>query len=159
MKHQIIPFETRYQEAVCSMMDRIQEEFETPFRSRNGKQISDIVDSENLFWVAVNGEHVLGTIGLSRIDNRHAFLRHLFVVKEARGEQGVAQSLLDIALNKAEYLGYESLYLGTMDQFKAAQRFYDKNGFVRISRETLPQKMPVSPVDTIFYQWIITEKL
>lgn len=157
--HKIIPFETRYQEAICIMMDRIQDEFEIPFRSRNGKQISDIVDSENLFWVAVNGEHVLGTIGLSRIDNKHAFLRHLFVVKEARGKQGVARALLDTALNKAAHLGYESLYLGTMEQFKAAQRFYDKNGFVRIPREALPEQMPVSPVDTIFYQWIVTEKL
>lgn len=159
MKYQIIPFENRYQQAVCSMMDRIQEEFEIPFRNPNGKQISDIADDETLFWVAVNGEHVLGTIGLSRIDNSRAFLRHLFVAMEARGEQGVAQALLDTALNKAEDLGYESLYLGTMDQFKAAQRFYDKNGFVRIPRETLPEQMPVSPMDTIFYRWVITEKL
>lgn len=158
MKYQIISFENRYQDAICSMMGRIQEEFEIPFRNPNGKQTSDIVDAENLFWVAVNGEHVLGTIGLSRIDSNHAFLRHLFVAKEARGEQGVAQALLDTALNRAEGLGYESLYLGTMEQFKAAQRFYDKNHFVRISREALPGQMPVSPVDTIFYKWIITEK-
>mgnify|MGYP006177243343 CR=1 FL=1 len=129
-----------------------------PFRNRNGKQISDIVDHENLFWVAVNEDRVLGTIGLSRIDDNQAFLRHLFVAKEVRGEQGVAQALLDTALNKAENLGYESLYLGTMEQFKAAQRFYDKNRFVRIPREVLPGQMPVSPMDTIFYQWIITEK-
>ncbi len=157
--YQIIPFENRYQYAISSMMDQIQEEFEIPFRNPNGKQISDIADGENLFWVAVEGGRVLGTIGLSRIDNTHAFLRHLFVAKEARGEQGVARSLLDTALNKAEQLDCESLYLGTMEQFKAAQRFYDKNGFVRIPREALPQQMPVSPMDTVFYRWILKENL
>ena len=54
--YQIIPFENRYQYAISSMMDQIQEEFEIPFRNPNGKQISDIADGENLFWVAVEGD-------------------------------------------------------------------------------------------------------
>lgn len=159
MNYQIIPFENRYQESICSMMDQIQEEFEIPFRNPNGKQISDIADDENLFWVAIDGERVLGTIGLSRIDNKHAFLRHLFVAKEARGKHGVAQALLDTALNKAQDLGYRFLYLGTMEQFRAARRFYDKNHFVPVPREALPEQMPVSPMDTIFYRWILKENL
>lgn len=147
----IIPFENRFQEAICAMMDEIQDEFEIPFRNPHGKQISDIVDSENLFWVAMDGDHVLGTIGLSRIDEKNAFLRHLFVAKEGRGEQGVAQLLLNTALNEARSLGHESIYLGTMEQFKAAQKFYTKNHFVCIPKEALPEQMPVSPMDTIFY--------
>lgn len=147
----IIPFENRFQEAICAMMDTIQDEFEIPFRNPHGKQISDIVDSENLFWVAMDGNHVLGTIGLSRIDENNAFLRHLFVVKEGRGEQGVAQLLLNTALNEARSLGYESLYLGTMEQFKAAQKFYAKNHFVCIPKEALLAEMPVSPMDSLFY--------
>lgn len=149
--YQIIRFENHYQPAICEMMDQIQDEFEIPFRNPNGKQISDIADDENLFWVAVNENRVLGTIGLSRIDDSNAFLRHLFVEKEARGEQGVAKALLETALDKARDLKYESLYLGTMEQFRAAQRFYDKNNFICIPREALPEKMPVSPMDTLFY--------
>lgn len=149
--HKIIPFDIRYQEAVNEMMDRIQEEFEIPFRNPEGKTIADAVDAENLFWLAVDEDRVLGTIGLSRIDDKDAFLRYLFVAKEGRGKAGVSQLLLDTALEKAGELQYEHVYLGTMDQFKAAQKFYAKNHFVCIPKEALPDRMPVSPMDTLFY--------
>jgi len=152
--YHIVPFESRYQEAICTMMDEIQDEFEIPFRNPNGKQISDIVSPDDLFWVALNGNQVLGTVGLSHIDDHNAFLRHLFVAKEARGKaQGVSKALLDTALQEATNRNYQSVYLGTMEQFKAAQKFYLTNHFNCISREELPAKMPVSPMDTIFYLW------
>ncbi|WP_343632813.1 GNAT family N-acetyltransferase [Fluviicola sp.] len=151
MTIQIIPFENRYQEAICNMMDQIQDEFDIPFRNPHGKQISDIVDSENRFWIALDGDHVLGTIGLSRIKPGHAFLRHLFVAKEGRGETGTAKLLLDTALQEAKKLHYTHIYLGTMEQFKAAQKFYAKNQFICIPKEALPAEMPVSPMDTLFY--------
>ncbi|TSJ47960.1 GNAT family N-acetyltransferase [Fluviicola chungangensis] len=151
--HKIVPFDKQYQEEICILMDQIQNEFEIPFRNPNGKQISDIADPENLFWVALNENRVVGTIGLTRINSCSGFLRHLFVVKENRGKGGVSQALLDTALAKATELNYESIYLGTMDQFRAAQKFYEKNRFRCIPKETLPAEMPVSPVDTIFYCW------
>lgn len=152
--HTIIPFESKYQEAICIMMDTIQDEFEIPFRNPNGKQISDIVSPDDLFWVALDEDRVVGTIGLSRINDHQAFLRHFFVAKEARGkEKGVSKALLDSALLAAKDRDYRSVYLGTMDQFKAAQKFYLKNRFKEISREELPVEMPVSPVDTVFYYW------
>lgn len=151
--YKIVPFDKQFQEEICILMDQIQDEFEIPFRNPNGKQISDIADRENLFWVALDENRVVGTIGLSRIDSHSAFLRHLFVAKESRGKGGVSQALLNTALEKVLALNYESIYLGTMDQFRAAQKFYEKNGFIRIPKETLPAEMPVSPVDTVFYYW------
>lgn len=149
----IIPFERQYQESICKMMDQILGEFDIPFRNPNGKQIADIVSSNDLFWVALDGNRVLGTVGLSRINDRNAFLRHFFVAKEARGrEQGVSKALLDTALQEAKNRNYESVYLGTMEQFKAAQKFYLKNHFNQISRRDLPPEMPVSPMDKLFYQ-------
>lgn len=148
----IIPFDKRYQAEINEMMNDIQNEFEILFRNPNGKQISDIAGPENLFWVALNENQVVGTIGLSRIDNYSAFLRHLFVSKENRGGQPcVSKMLLDTALDQAKIRGYKSVYLGTMEQFKAAQKFYSKNNFVCVPREALPIEMPVSPMDTIFY--------
>lgn len=149
----IVPFEGKYQESICRMMDEIQDEFDIPFRNPNGKQISDIVSPDDLFWVALDENRVIGTVGLSLINDHQAFLRHLFVAKEARGKgQGVSQALLDMALGAAKNRNCESVYLGTMEQFKAAQKFYLKNHFNCIFREDLPPEMPVSPVDTVFYQ-------
>jgi len=148
----IIPFENQYQKAINFLMEEIQDEFEIPFRNPNGKQISDIASPENLFWVALDGNRVVGTIGLSRINDYQAFLRHFFVAEEARGkEKGVSKALLDTALRAAKDRNYRAVYLGTMEQFKAAQKFYLKNHFKCISREDLPLEMPVSPVDTVFY--------
>lgn len=147
----IIPFDEKYQNAITCMMDEIQQEFEIPFRNPEGKTISDVVDDENRFWIAVDGNRVLGTIGLSRIDDENAFLRYLFVAKEGRGKAGVSQLLLDTALGEAEKENYAHIYLGTMEQFKAAQKFYAKNNFVCIPKEALPHLMPVSPMDSLFY--------
>ena len=147
----IIPFHEQYLEAISRMMDEIQQEFDIPFRNPDGRTIADVADAENRFWLAVDGDHVLGTIGLSRIDDQNGFLRHLFVAKEGRGKSGVSQALLDTALAEAKKLQYENTYLGTMDQFKAAQKFYAKNHFVCIPKEALPDLMPVSPLDTLFY--------
>ncbi len=149
--HHIVPFEPKYQQAVTQMMDEIQQEFEIPFRNTDGKTISDVVDVDNLFWIALDGERVLGTIGLSRIDDQNGFLRYLFVAKEGRGKTGVSQSLMDEALREAKKRNYEQIYLGTMEQFKAAQKFYAKNHFVCIPKEALPDLMPVSPMDSLFY--------
>ena len=89
--YKIVPFDKQFQEEICILMDQIQDEFEIPFRNPNGKQISDIADRENLFWVALDENRVVGTIGLSRIDSHSAFLRHLFVAKKSRGKGGVSQ--------------------------------------------------------------------
>ncbi|MBL4707551.1 MAG: GNAT family N-acetyltransferase [Flavobacteriales bacterium] len=45
-----------------------------------------------------------------------------------------------------------SLYLGTMKQFKAAQAFYTKNGFNRISKSKLPKNLLNNPLDKVFFE-------
>lgn len=149
--HRIIPFQTTHQEEISRMMNEIQQEFDTVFRYPDAKTISDIVSEDDQFWVALHENRVIGTIGLSKIDGRSAFLRHIFVAKAHRGKTGISGQLLNTALEKAKELNYTYLYLGTMDQFKAAQKFYSRNQFVIIPKEGLPETMPVSPVDTLFY--------
>ncbi|BAK59006.1 hypothetical protein LG21E12_14260 [Lactococcus garvieae] len=80
----------------------------------------------------------------------------MFVNVEYRGKS-VAQLLLD---NLFEYCRIENIteiYLGTVEQFKAAHRFYEKNDFLPINEKILPKHMPRMEVDTIFYKKNITE--
>jgi hypothetical protein len=42
--------------------------------------------------------------------------------------------------------------LGTMAQFKAAQRFYSKHGFQEVSLQTVPPDLPINPIDTLHYR-------
>ncbi len=104
------------------------------------------------FWLAeLNGE-VVGTIALKDIGDHAVALRKMFVKPVARGAVGAAQALLDTALVHAREHGVEAVWLGTTDRFKAAHRFYEKNGFEVVEAEALPASFPRMAVDTRFYR-------
>ena len=77
-----------------------------------------------------------------------------FVAPTWRGAQkGVAGGLLAVALSWARMKGVSDIYLGTTAQFVAAHRFYEKNGFVEVPKDTLPASFPVMEVDSRFYRY------
>lgn len=80
-------------------------------------------------------------------------LKRMFMANEFRGK-GVAKMLLDTLLNWAVENKIVNIYLGTMNQFKAAQKFYEKNGFKEIAQTKLPVDFPINQLDSIFYQRI-----
>jgi N-acetylglutamate synthase-like GNAT family acetyltransferase len=150
--YSIIPFDKHHQPDINDLMTEIQKEFDTTFTTPHSKSISDLVGQGNTFWVALNQNKVIGTIGLSHFDSKTGILRLMFVAKEYRGTQlSVAKKLLDIAVAEAKRLSYTDIYLGTMTQFNAAQSFYSKNNFVSIPKTSLPDKMTLSANDTVFY--------
>jgi N-acetylglutamate synthase-like GNAT family acetyltransferase len=109
------------------------------------------------FWLALEGERVVGTIGLRDIGGAGA-LRKMFVAFDRRGpEHRVAQRLLDTLLAHARAQSLSAVWLGTTEKFRAAHRFYEKNGFERIEPEMLPETFPRMRVDTRFYRLGLTE--
>ncbi len=105
------------------------------------------------FWLALHGTKVVGSVGLIDIGNHQVALRKMFVDAGFRGPQcAVAQSLLSTVLNWVNQKGVHSIFLGTTDKFLAAHRFYEKQGFERISQGELPPTFPVMHVDTVFYR-------
>ncbi|WP_018630100.1 GNAT family N-acetyltransferase [Niabella aurantiaca] len=63
----------------------------------------------------------------------------------------VARELLDTLIRYCRRQQIHAIYLGTVDLLKAAQRFYEKNGFTRIDETALPSFFPKVPVDNVFY--------
>lgn len=105
------------------------------------------------FWVAVVGDGIVGTVALIDIGNAEVALRKMFVKQAYRGKScGVAAALLRTVFDWVADRGIGAVYLGTTDKFLAAHRFYEKNGFEKISREMLPPAFPVMKVDTVFYR-------
>jgi N-acetylglutamate synthase-like GNAT family acetyltransferase len=105
------------------------------------------------FWVALEGEAVVGTIALKDIGERNVALRKMFVAADYRGAQrGVATKLLEAAVNWATQHAVRSIFLGTTEKFRAAHRFYEKHGFSLIEKSTLPDSFLFMPVDTRFYR-------
>lgn len=120
----------------------------------------DLLDIENFycqgygnFWVALDGEEVVGTIAMIDIGNQQACLRKMFVKETYRGkEYGTAQLLMDALNNWCKEKGVNEIYLGTIDIMHAAQRFYVRNGFAEIAKEILPANFPLMKVDNRFYK-------
>lgn len=108
------------------------------------------------FWIARDGNQVIGTIGLIDVGDHQGVIRKMFVRKAYRGkEHGVAQHLLDTLLDWCRTRGFQTVQLGTVDRYHAALRFYEKNGFTRVEKAALPDTFPFMTVDNVFYQQIL----
>lgn len=153
---QIKAFNSQMQEGVINLILPIQiAEF--------GLQITkeaqpDLLNIENFyqngngnFWCALLDGEVVGTIALKKIAPTQLALRKMFVKAEYRGK-GLAKALLDEAFDWAKKEGFLEIYLGTTEQFLAAQKFYGKHGFNLIEKAELPPSFPIMAVDSKFYR-------
>jgi N-acetylglutamate synthase-like GNAT family acetyltransferase len=105
------------------------------------------------FWVALDQDAVVGSIGLLDIGAGEAALRKMFVAATHRGRaHGVAAQLLGTLLDHARKNGLKTIYLGTTEKFLAAHRFYEKSGFELIEPNSLPAAFPRMAVDKRFYR-------
>jgi len=147
-----------YQEAVIDLiLDIQQNEFQIPIKREDQPDLGDIPNfyqsANGNFWVALCNSQVVGTISLIDIGNNQGALRKMFVKPVFRGGSYSVGKLLLLELIKwAGEHGIHDIYLGTTDKFLAAHRFYEKNGFIKIDKKTLPAAFPIMKVDTRFYK-------
>jgi len=149
--------DNRYCKAITELILPIQQvEFNVPVTLESQPDLLDIeaayIRPGGNFWGAFSEDNLVGTIAL--MDAGHiGAIRKMFVRKEYRGgHPGIAQELLNTLIRYSRHQQMQALYLGTVAQLKAAQRFYEKNGFTRIAAAALPDAFPKMPVDNIFYQ-------
>jgi putative acetyltransferase len=83
------------------------------------------------YWVAEDKTgRIVGGVGIGPLDAEGLCeLQKMYCLPDARGT-GLAQKLMAIALAYARKF-YTRCYLETLDNMTAAQKFYEKNGFVR----------------------------
>jgi GNAT superfamily N-acetyltransferase len=154
---EVIPFSPTHLAGVIDVILPIQQvEFGVSITVEDQPDLLDIPgfyqQGSGNFWVAVSGGEVVGTIALRDIGNHQGALRKMFVKPAYRGkEQGVARRLLDELISSATRTGVRDLFLGTIDEFVAAHRFYERNGFVQVPATDLPEAFPFMGVDTRFY--------
>lgn len=144
----IVPFHESHQQEVDVLLRSIADEFEESIFSSSYPQATLPLYK---YWVACHNGKVVGTIAFSLLQNRSIALKKMFLHKDYRG-QGVSKALLDTLLDSASSSNISTIFLGTMTQFQVAQKFYEKQGFIKIEREDLPSDFPANPVDTLFYK-------
>ena len=98
-------------------------------------RFSQIYNSEgNRYWVATDeNDVVIAGVGIGKLAGLEKVceLQKMYCIKNARGT-GVSHQLIKTALDYAKRY-YERCYLETLSNMVAAQKFYEKYGFVRIN--------------------------
>ena len=100
------------------------------------------------FWVVEEDGRLIGMTAIVREDET-ARLRRMRVTA-ARRRKGLGQRLLEIAEDFCRSQGYKSIVLDTTDRQRAAQRLYEKNGYVRTGER------PLGEMRMVFYRKELT---
>ena len=103
-------------------------------RDEDLDRILEIYRERGRFWVAVQNEKVIGTVGIKEIDNTTAKLKRMFILPDHQG-RGVGRMLLDHALSFAKAQGYTKIILRTDKLMTGAHAFYEKNSFRRTGED------------------------
>ncbi len=148
-------YHPQYQNQVAELILKIQQqEFGVSITLEDQSDLLNIPDfyqqGNGNFWVALDEDNVVATIAAIDIDNKYLALRKMFVNVNYRG-CGVGKKLLITLVNWAKEKNIKEIYLGTIDKFKVAHKFYEKNGFVRVTKSKLPESFPIMLSDNIFY--------
>jgi len=88
------------------------------------------------FWVVEGAGGLVGMTAIQRVDARTARLRRMRVTEAVR-RRGIAQALLDRAIDFCREAGYERLVLDSTEQQTAAHALYERAGFRRTGERSL----------------------
>lgn len=160
---QITTYQPKYQTLIVDLILQIQrEEFGLPITLEDQPDLLNIPtvyqQGNGNFWVALDSSQVIGTIAAIDIGNHQLAMRKMFVAAAYRGQSiGVGKQLLDALYSWATERKICEIYLGTVEAFKAAHRFYEKHGFRRLDKFDLPAAFPMMQGDTRFYRLIISK--
>lgn len=102
------------------------------------------------FWIALEGETVIGTIGLMLKNNNCAILKKFFVLSEYRNQK-IGLKLYNCLLDFAKSKGVKHIILDTPSVAHASHRFYERSGFYKINHEELPVEYSFPDRDSLLY--------
>ena len=154
-------YKDEYQAQVIELiLDIQQNEFKVPITINDQPDLLDVKNfyckNNGNFWVAKNGDEIIGTVALIDTGNHQSALRKMFLKTAWRGKEfGIGQQLLDVLISWCKEKTINEIYLGTRDQLEAAMRFYLRNGFTEVAVDTLPESFPRMAVDNRFFKLVI----
>lgn len=85
--------------------------------------------NQGSFFIAEDKNKIIGTIGIEQEGKIKARIKRLYILEEYR-RKGIAQKLLDKAINFCKKNKYKKVILTTLYNLKPALNFYKKNNFI-----------------------------
>ena len=99
----------------------------------NKLPVQDITISQQKFWVATDGNTIVGAIGIEQY-GEYALLRSM-ATNAAYRNHGIATQLVQALFNFARKQNLTTVYLLT----ETAENYFAKKGFIKINREDVPE--------------------
>ena len=126
---EMVSFDSSYKQRVFAFTDKCFAELGKKFEpdGRHGFY-NDIENEFVVFYCVVDHGNVVGTVALKKIDDDTVELKALYLDKEYRGK-GLGARLMTEAVGAARTLGYKSIVLDSMKQYKSAHKLYEAFGF------------------------------
>ena len=130
---QIRNFESGDAEAVKQLIGKIMDdEFQEEKAVFSSSDLDAIPQSYGksgeAFFIAEDGNRVVGTVGIKREDDRVALVRRIFVDPQYRNQK-IGYQLLDRAVEFCEERGYRELVFKTTSRMTGAIELFKKKGF------------------------------
>src|SRR3989344_1069741 len=131
-------YSDKYQPEVKSLVIAVHEEFGFPYDHTLDFDLDDLsgvyIKQGGALYVLLEGERVVGTAAVKRIDDETAEIKRMYVLREYRG-QGWGSKLLDTALAFCKEEGFKRAVLDTNEKQTDALRLYERRGFKVYKRE------------------------
>lgn len=134
MDYKIIPYEQQYVNQVKDLIGKLLVFTGTlspshlPIDDEDLDTILDTYSGKGGFWIAIQGDQVIGTVGLKDMGKNIVKLKRMFVTSDLHGK-GVGEALLSYALDDAKAQGFSKIILNTNEHMSRAHHYYEKHGF------------------------------
>ena len=121
--------EPAIQALISSIMNREFPQSEAAYPSQDLADIPRTYGNKGeAFFVAMNHDHIVGTVAVKREDERMALLRRIFVEPAFRNQR-IGMKLLAQAIDFCKENGYEEIIFKTSTKMDKAIRLCQQNGF------------------------------
>lgn len=122
---------------ICNIIRTTLEEFGgkregTAYYDNDTERMFEAYQGEKeIYFVAIKDNEIVGGCGIKHLSNtieNIAELQKLYLLKEVRG-LGIGKKLVEMCVEFAKSVGFESIYLETFPNMVSAQALYKKFGF------------------------------
>lgn len=130
----LVPYESSYKQRVFEFTEKCFEKLGKKF-DPSGRHTfyNDIGNEFEVFYCMTYEDKVIGTVALKKKDDNTVELKALYLEGNFRGK-GLGYVLINKVIGDAKELGFKSIVLDSVSQYKEALRLYRKAGFKDIER-------------------------